>query len=474
MADIFLSYKKIDRERVEGLARDLTDEGFTVWWDYAIESGDDWFQRIIEEVRLARCLVGCWTRNSVDARGMFVPSAGDGNNYVRVEHETAGRARIAGAMMDEGSVPAVYRDMQYSNLVGWAPGARDHSGFRDLVERAERLATPAFMQRSLAALEQKRAEALEQLAAARTRGDGLQLELNRVTRAAAQAAEAFETERRAFEQERLATGAVLARQQQLVKGAEAQAAEAARLKAELAKVEAEHEAEADGLLAKLESAEALAEEMKVERRRLGKLLAEAKAAAASASSKESARAKKQPEKAAGIVFLMALVLGVGALGGWLLKPAPLVMAQEAAPPPMELASAVEAAGEGAGAAPAVEAAAPAVEPPSPPPSGPSAAELSRLVSSGAAAHRSKDYDAALRDWTAACDQGHPMGCGNLGVLYKNGQGVAQDFGRARELYQRACDGGEVAGGCFNLGLMYANGQGVAQDFSRARALYQKA
>ncbi|MBI1338789.1 sel1 repeat family protein, partial [bacterium] len=51
--------------------------------------------------------------------------------------------------------------------------------------------------------------------------------------------------------------------------------------------------------------------------------------------------------------------------------------------------------------------------------------------------------------------------------------VAQDFSRARALYQKACDGGQAAG-CTNLGWLYGNGRGVAQDFGRARELFQKA
>jgi hypothetical protein len=52
-----------------------------------------------------------------------------------------------------------------------------------------------------------------------------------------------------------------------------------------------------------------------------------------------------------------------------------------------------------------------------------------------------------------------------------GQGVPQDFVRARDLYRRACEGGELVG-CTNLGLMYEEGLGGEQDLGEARGRYQ--
>jgi TPR repeat protein len=62
---------------------------------------------------------------------------------------------------------------------------------------------------------------------------------------------------------------------------------------------------------------------------------------------------------------------------------------------------------------------------------------------------------------------------NLGLLYANGQGVAQDYAKAREWYEKAADKGATSA-MINLGLLYANGQGVAQDYAKAREWYEKA
>jgi hypothetical protein len=85
----------------------------------------------------------------------------------------------------------------------------------------------------------------------------------------------------------------------------------------------------------------------------------------------------------------------------------------------------------------------------------------------------QDKGKAAQLFQKACDGSDAPGCTNLGFLYDNGQGVAQDKGKAAQLYQKACDGGD-SWGCNNLGVLYANGQGVEQDKGKATQLFQKA
>jgi hypothetical protein len=85
----------------------------------------------------------------------------------------------------------------------------------------------------------------------------------------------------------------------------------------------------------------------------------------------------------------------------------------------------------------------------------------------------KQYAQAAPLYDRACDGGDAAGCGNLGLLYANGMGVAQNYAQAAALLSKACDGG-YAGGCVNLGFLYENGSGVAQNYSQAAAAYSKA
>jgi predicted Zn-dependent protease len=62
---------------------------------------------------------------------------------------------------------------------------------------------------------------------------------------------------------------------------------------------------------------------------------------------------------------------------------------------------------------------------------------------------------------------------NLGVIYHNVQGAAQDYGKAREWFEKAAERGD-ARGMHNLGVLYENGYGVAQDYGKAREWFEKA
>ena len=45
----------------------------------------------------------------------------------------------------------------------------------------------------------------------------------------------------------------------------------------------------------------------------------------------------------------------------------------------------------------------------------------------------------------ACDGGDAVSCFLLGNTYYKGQGVRQDFHKAKELFGKACDGGNAMG-----------------------------
>ena len=62
---------------------------------------------------------------------------------------------------------------------------------------------------------------------------------------------------------------------------------------------------------------------------------------------------------------------------------------------------------------------------------------------------------------------------DLGLLYPNGHGVAQDYGKAREWFEKAA-AKDNHYAMVNLGLLYANGEGAVQDYGKAREWYEKA
>lgn len=62
---------------------------------------------------------------------------------------------------------------------------------------------------------------------------------------------------------------------------------------------------------------------------------------------------------------------------------------------------------------------------------------------------------------------------NLGVMYYEGRGVPQDYGRAASWYEKSAAQGNAEAE-FNLGTLYAFGKGVRQDYHQARQWYEKA
>jgi hypothetical protein len=61
VSDVFISYKREDRARVETLHALLVDLDVAAWFDSAIEVGADWDHRIHEQIDAARAMIVCWS-----------------------------------------------------------------------------------------------------------------------------------------------------------------------------------------------------------------------------------------------------------------------------------------------------------------------------------------------------------------------------------------------------------------------------
>lgn len=92
---------------------------------------------------------------------------------------------------------------------------------------------------------------------------------------------------------------------------------------------------------------------------------------------------------------------------------------------------------------------------------------------GLTAYHKEDFQTAFKEFKLSAHQGVAQAQFNLGVMYVNGQGVAQDNEEAVKWFRKAADQGH-ASAQNNLGFMYANGRGVAQDYAQAVYWYRKA
>lgn len=65
MPDIFISYKKEERETASTLATRLTEAGYEVWWDDALLAGERYEDEIAAVLDQSRAVVVLWSRASV-------------------------------------------------------------------------------------------------------------------------------------------------------------------------------------------------------------------------------------------------------------------------------------------------------------------------------------------------------------------------------------------------------------------------
>jgi TPR repeat protein len=90
---------------------------------------------------------------------------------------------------------------------------------------------------------------------------------------------------------------------------------------------------------------------------------------------------------------------------------------------------------------------------------------------GVAAYYRHDYATALRIFRPLAAQGNAAAQFSLGLMYANGQGVAQDNAEAVKWYQLAAKQKHTQSQ-LNLGTMYLEGKGVAQDYAEAVKWYR--
>ncbi len=145
VADIFISYKREDCERIKPLALALEGLGWSVFWDPNIQPGHTYDSLIEAELDRAKAVVVAWSDMSVKSE------------WVRAEAQRAKeRGILVPIHIDETKPPLAFTLIQSASMSGWS-GDCTQDRFKLLVSRLEELAgTP---QRLSKADEQRRLEA---------------------------------------------------------------------------------------------------------------------------------------------------------------------------------------------------------------------------------------------------------------------------------------------------------------------------
>jgi len=75
MADVFISYKREERARVEQIAERLKGLGLSVWFDSRLPSGESFDEEINREVHAAKCVMVCWSPGAVQSQWVRAEAA---------------------------------------------------------------------------------------------------------------------------------------------------------------------------------------------------------------------------------------------------------------------------------------------------------------------------------------------------------------------------------------------------------------
>jgi TolB-like protein/tetratricopeptide (TPR) repeat protein len=109
MADIFVSYARIDRARVAPLVAAIEAHGCSVWWDPAINPGQEFDRQIAAELKIAAAVLVVWTPNSV------------GSRWVRGEaREGADRGILVPVRFEAAELPIDVRALHTTDLDEWS------------------------------------------------------------------------------------------------------------------------------------------------------------------------------------------------------------------------------------------------------------------------------------------------------------------------------------------------------------------
>ena len=129
--DIFISYCRQDRPHARLFAEAFVEEGFSVWWDAVMHSGETFDEVIERNLRASKAVVVLWSPRSVASR------------WVRAEATQADRAnKLVPVIIEPCERPIIFELTHTADLPDWKGDRSDHS-WVSLVNDLRRLIGPA-------------------------------------------------------------------------------------------------------------------------------------------------------------------------------------------------------------------------------------------------------------------------------------------------------------------------------------------
>jgi hypothetical protein len=123
MADVFLSYARATRPRIEQIGDALEGGGYSLWWDKALNASDDYAMVIEEQLDAAACVVVAW---SAQARQSL---------WVRAEaNEALDSGKLVQINLDGARLPLPFSVLHFLDFTRWR-GERQGTPWREFDAR---------------------------------------------------------------------------------------------------------------------------------------------------------------------------------------------------------------------------------------------------------------------------------------------------------------------------------------------------
>jgi hypothetical protein len=131
MADVFLSYSRADRARVETIAAAVEQDGRSFWWDRQLLSGADYGSVIEREIAGAASVVVAWSKTARDSL------------WVKAEaNEALDQGKLVQINLDGAKPPSSFTMLHFIDFSHWT-GAREQAPWPQLREAIDAAAGDA-------------------------------------------------------------------------------------------------------------------------------------------------------------------------------------------------------------------------------------------------------------------------------------------------------------------------------------------
>ncbi len=129
MADIFISYARADRDKIEKLAAALEAADYSVWWDTNIKGGARFAAEIAREVKAADIVIVAWSENSVKSEWVLDEAA-----------QGRDEGKLAPIALDDVLPPLGFRQRQAIQFAKWngKPDAPEFAALKDCMDRVRK------------------------------------------------------------------------------------------------------------------------------------------------------------------------------------------------------------------------------------------------------------------------------------------------------------------------------------------------